>query len=399
LRRKNIARPNGIDDDDDLVSHVAPNAERETPMNQAFISNRLFREFPTGVLTSIPISEKDYGPGTVIFGEGEPGATLMLVGRGRVQISKTGRQGQQESLATIERDDFFGEFAMIDHGPRSACATALEPSLVGEIDQKSFNQLMQSAPDTLLKNFLGVVVERLRDTNSRFIEQLLQSERLSLLGTMVSSIIHDFKNPMSAILSSADYLGNHASSDTTRRLAEIIRASATRMVDMTEELLDFARGTINLRPTPTSTRRLLELLDQEILQRIRDSGARVEVGSDDVGPLLLDERRIVRCLMNIVKNANEAVGSEGTIRIEMRDADPNLAISIEDDGPGVPEAIRRRMFEPFITYGKKGGTGLGMAISKATMDAHGGKIWLESESKRGATFRLLVPKKLVSANP
>ena len=138
-------------------------------MNQAFLSNRLFREFPAGVLTSIPISEKEYGRGAIIFGEGRPGATLMLVGRGRVQISKSGRQGQQENLATIEPEDFFGEFAMIDHGPRSACATALEPSLIGEIDQKTFNQLMQSAPDALLKNFLGVVVERLRETNARFI--------------------------------------------------------------------------------------------------------------------------------------------------------------------------------------------------------------------------------------
>lgn len=376
-----------------------PNARRRTLMNQAFLSNRLFREFPANVLTSIPISEKEYGPGAIIFGEGQPGVTLMLVGRGRVQISKSGRQGQQESLATIERDDFFGEFAMIDHGPRSACATALEPSLIGEIDQKTFNQLMQSAPDTLLKNFLGVVVERLRETNAKFIEQLLQSERLSLLGTMVSSIIHDFKNPMSAILSSADYLGKQASSDTTRRLAEIIQASVIRMVDMTEELLDFARGNINLRPTPTSTQRLLELLDQEILNRIRESGVRVEVQRAEAGQLLLDERRLVRCLTNIVKNAKEAIGSEGTIRIQMRDADPSLAISIEDDGPGVPEAIRGRMFEPFVTYGKKDGTGLGMAISKATMDAHGGQIWLESETKRGAIFHLLVPKKPVAANP
>jgi signal transduction histidine kinase len=368
-------------------------------MNQAFASNRLFREFPAGALSSVTISEKEYAPGAVIFGEGEHGATLMLVGRGRVQISKSGRQGKQESLATIEHDDFFGEFAMIDHGPRSACATALEPSLIGEIDRKTFNQLMQSAPDTLPKNFLGVVVERLRDTNSRFIEQLLQSERLSLLGTMVSSIIHDFKNPMSAILSSADYLEKHEASDAARRLAEIIHASATRMVDMTEELLDFARGTINLRPTSTSTKRLLELLDQEILQQIRDSGVQLDVHCEDVGPLFLDERRLVRCLTNIVKNAKEAVGSEGNIRIEMRDAEPNLAVSIEDDGPGVPEAIRGRIFEPFATYGKKDGTGLGMAISKATLDAHGGQIWLESESKRGAIFHLLIPKKPAVASP
>jgi signal transduction histidine kinase len=104
-------------------------------------------------------------------------------------------------------------------------------------------------------------------------------------------------------------------------------------------------------------------------------------------------------LTNIVKNAKEAIGSAGIIRIELRDADSNLAISIQDDGPGVPETIRRRMFEPFVTYGKKDGTGLGMAISKATLDAHGGQIWLESESKRGATFHLLVPKKPVAANP
>src|SRR3984957_14588371 len=95
-------------------------------MNEAFLSNRLFEGLRPEVLRSGGIQEREYQPGDLILDEGTSGSTLMLVGRGRVQISKTGRQGLQETLATIEKNDFFGEMAVIDHGPRSARAIALE---------------------------------------------------------------------------------------------------------------------------------------------------------------------------------------------------------------------------------------------------------------------------------
>ncbi len=237
-------------------------------MNEAFLSNRLFEGLSPETLRSVDIQEIEYHPGDVIFDEGTAGSTLMLVGRGAVQISKTGRQGQQETLATIERNDFFGELAVIDHGPRSARAIALEPTLVGEVDHKAFTRLLHSAPDTLPLTFTRVVVERLRFTNARYIEQLLQSERLTILGSMVSSIVHDLKNPMSAILCSVDYLEKTAPSESVRQLAEIIHASAFRMVEMSEELLGFARGKVNLRPRSTSVKRLLELLEEEILKQV-----------------------------------------------------------------------------------------------------------------------------------
>ena len=137
----------------------------------------------------------------------------MLVGKGRVQISKVGRKGKQEVLSILEANDFFGELAVIDHGPRSATATALDRSLIGEIDRPALDRLMESAPRVLPLNFTRVVVERLRYTNSLFIDELLQAERLTLLGTMVSSIVHDLKNPMSAIVSSVDYLERRSSDD------------------------------------------------------------------------------------------------------------------------------------------------------------------------------------------
>jgi signal transduction histidine kinase len=268
----------------------------------------------------------------------------------------------------------------------------LEPTLLGEVDHKTLTRLMNSAPDTLPLTFTRVVVQRLRYTNARYIEQLLQSERLTLLGTMVSSIIHDLNNPMSAILSSADYLEKMAPSDSVRQLAEIIQSSAHRIVEMSEELLGFARGKVNIRPRVTSVRRLMELLDEEILTQVRDSQVRLVIRVIEADHLTLDEVRFTRCLANIIKNAKEALGDQGTITIQFSEAGTELKVSISDNGPGIPESIRSRIFEPFVTFGKKHGTGLGMAIAKSTIDAHGGRIWLESETGQGTTFHVVLPK-------
>jgi signal transduction histidine kinase len=363
-------------------------------MNEAFLSNRLFEGLPSEAFRAVEIIEKEYQPGEVIFEEGARGSTLMLVGHGRVQISKAGRQGHQETLATIGPNDFFGELAVIDRGPRSARAIALEPTLIGEVDHRTFTVLMESAPGTLPLTFTRIMVERIRYTNSRYIEELLLNERLTVLGTMVSSIIHDLRNPMSAILSSAEYLEKTAPTDSVRQLSEIIRMSALKMVEMTDELLGFALGKVNLKPRATSVDRLLKLLDEEILGEVRASPVRVILSADKIGHLTLDETRLTRCFANIIKNAKEALGEEGTITIEIRDAGSKMRVSISDTGPGVPEVIRGRIFEPFVTCGKKRGTGLGMAIAKSTVDAHGGRIWLESETGKGTTFHVEVPKQV-----
>ena len=363
-------------------------------MNEAFLSNRLFEGLPWDAFRGVEIREREYQPGEVIFEEGAKGSTLMLVGRGLVQISKAGRQGLQETLATIGPDDFFGELSVIDRGPRSAQAIALEPTFLGEVDHRTFTLLMESAPGTLPLTFTRIMVQRLRYTNSRYIQELLSNERLTVLGTMVSSIIHDLRNPMSAILSSVEYLQKTAPTDSVRQLSEIIHSSALRMLEMSDELLDFAQGKVNLKPRATSIARLLHLLDEEILNQVRASPVRVSLSCEEIGPLILDETRLTRCFANIVKNAKEALGEQGTITIQIMEAGSKMRVSISDTGPGIPEIIRARIFEPFVTYGKKRGTGLGMAIAKSTVDAHGGRIWLESETGKGTTFHVEVPKRV-----
>jgi signal transduction histidine kinase len=361
-------------------------------MNDAFFRNRLFADVGADTLRSVAIREMDFKAGELIVREGAPGDSLLLVGTGRVQISKAGRQGQEEVLSILEPNDFFGEFAILDHGPRSATAIALQPSLIGEIDRAALDLLMESAPRVLPINFTKVVVERLRSTNARFIDELLRTERLTLLGTMLSSIVHDLKNPMAAIVSSVSYLQQKASDEFTKSAAGIIRGAADRMMLLTEELLDFARGTTRLRPTWTTADRILELLNREILEQIRlcPIDIKIEVGTSD--QFLIDEGRMTRCLANIIENAREALKDRGEISLTFAPREEGLLISVADNGPGIPEQIRGQVFEPFVTYQKRTGTGLGLSIAKSCVEAHGGKIWFDTDSGTGTTFYVWLPR-------
>jgi signal transduction histidine kinase len=361
-------------------------------MNSLFFQNRLFADIPVDVLEATPVCERAFAPESVICREGEHGDTLMLVGSGLVQISKAGRQGHEEVLSLIEANDFFGELAVLDRGPRSATAIALKNTVIGEIDRSSFNFLMEKAPRVLPVNFTRVTVERLRSTNSWFIEQLLRSERLAILGTMLSSIVHDLKNPMAAITSSVSYLEQKAPDDFTKSAAQIIKSSANRVMLLTEELLDFARGTARLRPTWTTSDRLLELLETEILEQVRQTPISVEVENRTKESYWIDEIRVTRCLANVVKNAREAMRDHGKLRLEFDHRDAGLLVSVIDSGPGIPEGIRGQVFEPFITYEKRTGTGLGLSIAKSCVDAHEGKISFETRAGVGTTFFIWLPK-------
>jgi signal transduction histidine kinase len=361
-------------------------------MNPVFFQNRLFADIPVDVLGATSVRERVFAPETVIFREGDQGDTLMLVGSGLVQISKAGRQGQEEVLSLIEANDFFGELALLDREPRSASAIALKDTVIGEIDRSAFDFLMEKAPRVVPINFTRVTIERLRSTNSRFIEQLLRSERLTILGTMLSSIVHDLKNPLAAIASSVSYLEQKAPDAFTKSAAQIIKSSADRVMLLTEELLDFARGTARLSPTWTTSDRLVDLLETEILEQVRRTAISVEVENRTKDSFWIDEMRVTRCLANVVKNAREAMRDRGKLRLEFESRDGGLLVSVADSGPGIPEGIRGQVFEPFMTYEKRTGTGLGLSIAKSCVDGHEGKISFESRLGMGTTFFIWLPK-------
>src|SRR3984893_19369554 len=125
--------------------------------------NRLFEGVESDLLKDIApdIHVVQLSTGDVIFREGDPGDLLYLVGKGSVKISKSGRGGQQETLGFIQSGNFFGEMALLDGEPRSAMATAVEPTVLGAVDEATFQHILELAPSRLHLNFIRLVSERL----------------------------------------------------------------------------------------------------------------------------------------------------------------------------------------------------------------------------------------------
>lgn len=362
------------------------------PSMKSFADNKLFAGIDPEVLGEIggDIELMHFESDDVIFREGETGACMFLVGEGRVRISKMGRGSQQESLAVIEAGSFFGEMALLDGEPRSAQATAAGPTLLGAVNEATFQSILQLAPSSLHLNFLRSVTSRLRHGNTHFINEVMRSERLSLVGGMANSIIHDLKNPISVIHCCVDLLAGKSNDPSAAEYIGIIKKSLDGMMGMTQELLDYARGKTSLQFAEVPFCRVLEELETRMIKMI-PSGIHL-FKEIKYSPILnVDVGRFVRVLLNLIRNAVEAMDGYGVLRISATKADKHLCIAISDTGCGIPPELLPQIFEPFVTLGKPNGTGLGMAIAKSVVEAHGGSISVKSKVGDGTTMQVLLP--------
>jgi signal transduction histidine kinase len=362
-------------------------------MNKAFFDNKLFEGVGVETLEELEVvpAMLFLQPGEILFDESDPGDSFFLVTEGAVRISKSGRGGEHETLVTIEAGEYFGEMAMLDGRPRSARCCAVGPTWVGRMDRRSFEKLMAAAPQIAV-NFSRHTVERLRHTNQHFMEQLLQGERLSLLGRMVGAMVHDFRNPMATILMGTTYLKKHREDAVSQKLASAIEEAVDRMMQMTNELLDFSRGVSKVDPQRVSVVELLKPVEEDGLARLPESGIKVILDIAYKGDLVVDRHRIVRLLLNVVTNAVEAMPEGGTLTISVAQQKRDLMFTISDTGCGMSKELAQRVFEPFFTHGKSNGTGLGMAIARSTVESHGGSIWIESQVGQGTSIFIVLPR-------
>src|SRR5262249_2623995 len=158
----------------------------------------------------------------IVFEENDPGNCLYLIAEGSVKISKRGRGGHQETLAYLPANDYFGEMALVDGGRRSAQATVMGNTVLGCVGFQSWGLLLKLAPQAILSNFTRSVTQRLRANNQHFIQQMMRNERLSLLGTTVSSIAHDMNNPITCIMNACEVIRATAHDELSDQLTAII---------------------------------------------------------------------------------------------------------------------------------------------------------------------------------
>src|SRR6266581_2515728 len=223
--------------------------------------------------------------------------------------------------------------------------------------------------------------------------QRIDSERIAALARAASSISHDLRHYLAAIVANAEFL--HEADELKLKKDEIyeeIKTAATQMTDLIDSLreLSYQRNAIS----PARTK-----IDQVIRRAIEAIHARPEFRDSNIvlsapGGLegMFDPKKLERVFFNLILNACEASqGLDGRIVITAKNSDKDLEIRITDPGPGIPEPIRDTLFDPFVSYGKPNGTGLGLAIVSKIVQDHSGSVSIEQTSERGTTVLVRLP--------
>jgi len=227
--------------------------------------------------------------------------------------------------------------------------------------------------------------------NARIAQQMVQSERLSAVGRMASTIIHDIKNPMGTLRLYAQVIKKKTENEEAAQMAEEIIHQVDRFVNMTQEILDFSRGISEINLQQVHLGQLMEGALKFIEQDLIKKKITLVRQLDYIGMCTLDVEKMVRVFYNLASNAADAMPHGGSLTVVTQQENNHLELSFADTGTGIPEEIRTKIFEPFATFGKKHGTGLGLAIVKKIVDDHKGNIEVESEVNKGTTFRLRIP--------
>lgn len=328
----------------------------------------------------------------VIFEEGEIPDFLYLILSGKVEFRKKLAGDKYQTIALAKPNDFFGEFGVLDGQPRSAQAIVCGGATLAKIPRDSLIEILNSTKGSVVLKLLGYIVQQLRATTAQYVNQTIHQEKMALVGEMVNTIIHDFRSPFTGIHLASVMLKELHSDEETTEWCDIIQAQVKRMLGMAEEALEFAGGHAVLKREPVNMALFISHFGK--LNRIYLKEAKVEfaLNASDVF-VNADENKLMRVLQNLVVNAVEAFnGHGGRIEISAFAKDKWAVIAIGDNGPGIPEAIRERLFDAFVTYGKRGGTGLGTAIAKSIIEAHDGEIYFQSNSGEGTTFYIRLPR-------
>jgi signal transduction histidine kinase len=264
-------------------------------------------------------------------------------------------------------------------------------------DEVALAVAMGSVVDVALDNAALYAEARQRVSElSQTQAQLVQQERLAALGELAAVMAHEVRNPLGVIFNSLGALGRLVKPvEEAQVLLRILREEADRLNRIVGDLLDFAR------PMALALRRegVASLVEEAVhAALVADPELpRVEVSlsfPEDLPAVPLDARLFRQALVNLCANAVQAMGGAGRLLIAGSvegDGDgAALRIDVSDSGPGIPEVVRVRIFEPFFTT-KATGTGLGLAVVRRIVEAHGGALWVECPDAGGTVFSVRVP--------
>jgi signal transduction histidine kinase len=243
--------------------------------------------------------------------------------------------------------------------------------------------------------------DRMRGSLLKTQQNLLQAERLATIGTMASSISHDLRHSLAAIVANAEFLCEAGlSGDQREELYQEVRIAVNQMTDLIDSLLEFSRTRESLRPSYGNVADCVQHVLQSIKARSEFHHVVIDFVADGNISGRFDPRKLERALYNLLLNACEAVSpTQGRVQVNLRATSDAVEIRVSDNGHGIPESIRDRLFHPFVSYGKENGTGLGLTVVQKIVQDHGGSVTVEKTSDQGTVFKVVLPVALSVASP
>ena len=225
-------------------------------------------------------------------------------------------------------------------------------------------------------------------------QRLLHSERLATIGTMASSISHDLRHPLTAVLANAEFLAEPDLSPRQREELYLeIRIAVLRLTDLIDSLLELSRPAESLNLTEIvmehSVSRAIELLHSHPeFQKVT-----LGIASSGVHPAMCDPRKMERVFYNLLLNSCQSVQARGGhVSVTVENNDNHLEIRVIDDGPGLDNSIRDKVFHPFVSHGKENGTGLGLTIAEKIVQDHSGQLQVEQSTPGCMVMRITLPR-------
>ncbi|MGZ0657287.1 ATP-binding protein [Coraliomargarita sp. W4R53] len=330
--------------------------------------------------------------GEVIFAEDSAPDALFLVLSGNVAFTKQKLDGSLQSVSQSGEGSFFGEVGVFTGEHRALGALAQGNCTIARVPEPTVKKIIEDAEP--VRRILESVIHHLKSTTDHYMDEVMRTEKLTLVGTMVSSLLHDFKNPFAIISLGSNIIGQRYKDDPkTAKICENIESQIRRMVNMANDLAAFARGDSQIEVAYVNIDTLFEHFRELNTPFFKDQTVGLDMQGNGTS-LQGDSSKLLRVLQNLISNSIEALHSadiDGKVTVTSEQNEDAVILTITDNGPGIPVAIRDNFFEPFVTQGKSEGTGLGTAIVKSIIDAHHGEIDFVT-SAQGTVFTIRLPK-------
>jgi len=228
----------------------------------------------------------------------------------------------------------------------------------------------------------------------------IETERIAALARAASSISHDLRHYLAAVVANAEFLYESESLKLNRdEIYEEIKTAANQMTDLIDSLRELSYQRSAITPVPTRIDQVIHRAIEAIHGRPEFRNLKVFLVASEELEGMFDAKKLERVFFNLLLNACEAVpAAEGSITIDARKHGDAFEIRIQDNGPGIPSAVRSTLFDPFVSFGKPNGTGLGLAIVSKIVQDHSGTVSVERTSDTGTTILVRLPLLVASSH-